>query len=141
MSKQTYLIVQLALNVQLSIAKLDPLQETLKLVSELCEMITGVSYPIDLEERRNTRQRNRQQKSNQQNTSLGTKTKSQERITKEQRLARNAEVRKRVDAGEKQTDVAKSMGLSDAIVSQIMKKHSKTRIRGQTNEIIYYTGS
>ena len=125
MDKQSDPIIQLALNVQLSIAKFDPLQETLKLVSQLCEQITGVSYPIDLAERRNTRLKKRQQESNRHPALPETETKTQGRITKEARLARNAEVRKRVAAGEGQTDVAKSMGLSDGVVSHIMKKSLK----------------
>ena len=125
MAKQPDPIVQMALNVQLSIAKLYPLQETMNLVSELCKQITGIAYPIDLDERRNTRLKKRQQKSNRQLASPKANPKTKERITEEQRLARNAEVRKRVDAGEKQTDVAKSMGISDAVVSQIMKNTLK----------------
>ena len=47
---------RLALEVQLSIAKLSPLSETLKLVGELCESITGIGYPINLEERTQAKQ-------------------------------------------------------------------------------------
>ena len=61
MAEQPKNIVQLALKVQLSIAQLDPLQETLKLIEQLCEQITGVEYPIDLNERHSTYQQQRQQ--------------------------------------------------------------------------------
>lgn len=54
-------IVQLAFNVQYSIAKLDPLQDTLKLVSQLCEQITGVPYSIHPDERRLRLRQERQQ--------------------------------------------------------------------------------
>ena len=42
----------LALSVQLSIARMDRLQDTMKLVSELCECITGIVYSTDIDERR-----------------------------------------------------------------------------------------
>lgn len=51
---------KLALEVQQSIARLDTLQDTLKLVSELCKAVSGVAYPIDLDERRRTRREHRQ---------------------------------------------------------------------------------
>ena len=55
-------IRQLALDIQLSIARLDKLQDTMKLVSELCERITGIAYPIDIEESRKTHLQELQQK-------------------------------------------------------------------------------
>lgn len=53
--------IQLALAVQLLIARLDPLQDTMKLISELCQTITGVSYPINLDERRRSKLQRQQQ--------------------------------------------------------------------------------
>lgn len=52
---------RLALEVQLSIARLDRLADTMKLVSELCETLTGVAYPVDINERHRTYQRKQQQ--------------------------------------------------------------------------------
>ena len=54
---------RLALQVQLSMARLDKLTDTMKFVSELCSEITGVAYPVDIDERRRTHQQQRQQAS------------------------------------------------------------------------------
>ena len=58
MQKKT---TRLALEVQLSIARLDRFSDTMKLVSELCETLTGVAYPVDINERHRTYQRKQQQ--------------------------------------------------------------------------------
>ena len=39
--------VRLAFAVQMSIAKLDNLRDTMKLVGELCETLTGINYPFN----------------------------------------------------------------------------------------------
>ncbi len=49
----------LAMAVQLSVAKLDDFGETMKLVGELCEAITGIRYPFDAEIINLTKQRER----------------------------------------------------------------------------------
>ena len=51
---------RLALAVQLLIARLDRLTSTMKFVSELCDRITGIVYPIDLDELHRTYQRKQQ---------------------------------------------------------------------------------
>ena len=53
--------VQLALAVQISIARLDPLAETMVLIANLCKSVSGVDYKIDTYERRQSRQRKRKQ--------------------------------------------------------------------------------
>ena len=54
-------ITQLALEVQFSIARLDALTDTMKLISELCERITGIASPIDIDERKRVCQKKQQQ--------------------------------------------------------------------------------
>ena len=51
---------RLALQVQISIARLDALTDTMKLVSELCEQITGITYPVNIDVRQRTYQKKRQ---------------------------------------------------------------------------------
>ena len=56
---------RLALDVQFLIVRLDKLTDPMKIDSELCEQITGIAYPIDIDERHRTYQQKRQQNHNQ----------------------------------------------------------------------------
>lgn len=57
--------MKIALEVQFSIARLALLQETFQLVEKLCESITGIKYPIDIDERNRAYQQKRQKQTEQ----------------------------------------------------------------------------
>lgn len=86
---------RLALQVQLSIARLDKLTDTLKKVSELCVSITGIAYPISLEERRRTHQQKRQQETKR---AVATETEKKKRERPKQKPKRRKATEKQLQA-------------------------------------------
>lgn len=130
---------RLALEVQVSIARLDPLTDTLKLVSELCKEITGITYPVNLNERRRSKQQRLQQQTEEkvdaEMQKPGKRKRGREQPEahkqkiygryhkpdrKESLSARNASIRQRHEQGESQKDLAESTGLSPTTISNII---------------------
>ena len=98
MSK-TEKVKQLALDVQLLIAKLAPLQDTMKRVAALCEQITGVATPFDIEELNRNYQKKQQQKAKRAIT-VKQKKKSKRGRPKKSRThkSKNNPLRQQIDA-------------------------------------------
>ena len=107
MAKDSQEIRQLALNVQLSIAKLAPLQETMKLVSELCEGITGIAYPINIEESRKTHLQERQKKTERNIASEKPKRKRGRPKGSKNRKSANDPLRKQINAAFRKSEEKK----------------------------------
>ena len=99
MSK-TEKIKQLALDVQLSIAKLAPLQDPLKRVGELCEQITGVASPFNIDELNRNYQKKQQQEAKRAVATVTQKKKRKRGRPKKSRThkSKNDPLRQQIDA-------------------------------------------
>lgn len=127
MAKQPDPIVQLALDVQLSIAKLEPLEKTFDLVAQLCERLTGIKHPFNLHERRQALQEKRQKEVTAATETHQKKkpgrpkgTAKVEKEAKEHKAIRNARIRQRHKQGESPKDLSISTGLSATTISNII---------------------
>lgn len=115
-------ITQLALQVQLSIARLDPLTDTMKLISELCEQITGITYPVDINVCQKTYQKKRQQQTERAVTAETQPSRKAGRPKTTQ--CRNP--RRYFNSKESQNQIAKDVGLAQTTVHNIIH-----RLKGQ----------
>ena len=99
MSK-TEKIKQLALEVQLSIARLDRLQDTMKLVAALCEQITGIASPFNIDELNRNYQKKQQQEAKRAVATLTQKKKRKRGRPKKSRTHKpdNDPLRQQIDA-------------------------------------------
>ena len=91
---------RLALDIQLSIARLGRFTTTMKLVSELCERITGIAYPFNIDERRLSKQKQRQQQTERNVAAEIQKTKRKRGRPKDSRNPKPIDhtLRKQIDA-------------------------------------------
>ena len=114
----------LALQVQLSIARMDSIRTTMKLVNELCEQLSGIRSIIDIETHTITRT------SEPVETTQPKRTESQPKPTRGRPKgtpsrkdipSRNARIRQRFYEGkESQTAIAKDTGLSPTTIHHIV---------------------
>lgn len=125
---------RLALVVQLSIARLDRLTDTMKLVSELCEQITGIAYPIDFDELHRTYQRKRQHETMRYvtaETREAGRLKGTPRVnskSKKDATERTAEIRRcYFQENESQTELAQSTGLAPTTIRNIIHRKAGQR--------------
>ena len=128
---------QLALQVQLSIARMDKFSTTMKRVTKLCEQITGIAYHVDINERHSTNLQKRQQETNvprndaekpapkkrgpgRPKGTAGTQVPSK---AKKDYAYRNSLIRQRhFQDGVSQTDLVRETGLSPTTISNIINQ-------------------